>query len=86
MLSSALFGLWHILPSLSGGAANNAADQLVGAGTVGIVLRALGTILFTAAAGVLFCEMRIRSDSLLSPMLAHWSVNGIGTIFVKVAG
>ena len=85
-VSSALFGIWHTLPSLSGGAANHAADQIVGGGTTGAVLRTLGTILFTAAAGVLFCEIRVRSDSLLAPMLAHWSVNGVGTIFVQLAG
>ena len=85
-VSSILFGLWHTLPSLSGGPANRAADQIVGAGTGGMVLRALGTIVFTAGAGVLFCALRRRSDSLLAPMLAHWSVNGLGTIFVRLAG
>jgi membrane protease YdiL (CAAX protease family) len=85
-ISSALFGVWHTLPSLAGGPANHAADQVLGAGTFGIVLRALGTILFTGAAGVLFCELRVRSDSLLAPILAHWSVNGIGIIFVQLAG
>ena len=72
--------------SLAGGPANRAADQIVGAGTGGLVLRALGTILFTACAGVLFCVLRVRSDSLLTPMLAHWSVNGLGTVFVQLAG
>ena len=85
-VSSILFGLWHTLPSLAGGPANRAADQIVGAGTGGLVLRALGTILFTACAGVLFCVLRVRSDSLLTPMLAHWSVNGLGTVFVQLAG
>ena len=85
-ISSGLFGLWHTLPSLADGPANRAADQIVGTGTGGMVLRALGTIVFTAGAGVLFCELRTRSDSLLAPMLAHWSVNGLGTIFVKLAG
>jgi uncharacterized protein len=86
VVSSVLFGLWHALPSLAGGPANHAADQIVGGGTGGMVLRALGTILFTAGAGVVFCVLRLRSDSLLAPMLAHWSVNAIGTIFVKLAG
>ncbi len=45
----------------------------------------VGTILFTAAAGVLFCELRVRSDSLLAPMLAHWAVNGLGVIFLQLA-
>ena len=85
-VSSALFGVWHTLPALSGGPANRAADQIVGAGGGGTVLRALGTILFTAGAGVLFCALRARSDSLLAPMLAHWSVNSFGTIFVQLAG
>jgi membrane protease YdiL (CAAX protease family) len=85
-ITSVLFGLWHTLPSLAGGPANQAVDQVVGAGTGGMVLRALGTIVFTACAGVLFCELRTRSDSLLAPMLAHWSVNGLGTIFVKLLG
>jgi membrane protease YdiL (CAAX protease family) len=85
-VSSSLFGVWHILPSLSGGPANRAADQFAGGGTGGIVLRTVGTILFTAGAGVLFCELRARSDSLLAPVLAHWSVNGFGVIFVQLAG
>ena len=36
------------------------------------------------AAGVLFCELRVRSDSLLAPVLAHWAVNGLGVIFVQM--
>ena len=51
----------------------------------GAVLRVVGTVVFTGAAGVLFCELRARSDSLLAPMLAHWAVNGLGEIFVQLA-
>ena len=72
-VSSAVFGLWHVLPSLAGGAANEAVDGVV------------GTVVFTRAAGVLFCELRARSDSLLAPMLAHWAVNGLGEIVVQLA-
>jgi len=42
-------------------------------------------VLFTASAGVVFCGLRVRSGSLLAPMLAHWSVNGLGVIFVYLA-
>ena len=84
-VSSALFGLWHVLPSLAGGAANEAVDGVVGGGAAGAALRVVGTVVFTGAAGVLFCELRARSDSLLAPMLAHWAVNGLGEVFVQLA-
>ena len=84
-VSSALFGLWHVLPSLAGGAANEVVDGVVGGGSAGAALRVVGTVVFTGAAGVLFCELRARSDSLLAPMLAHWAVNGLGEVFVQLA-
>ena len=84
-VSSAVFGMWHVLPALAGGSANQAVDAVVGGGLLGLWLRVVGTVLFTAAAGVLFCELRVRSDSLLAPMLAHWAVNGLGVIFVQLA-
>ena len=57
----------------------------MGGGPLGVLVRVAGTVLFTAAAGVVFCELRVRSGSLLAPMLAHWSVNGLGVIFVYLA-
>ena len=86
LVSSALFGLWHVAPAMSGGAANKTVDDVVGRGTFGAVVRVAATVLFTAAAGVMFSELRIRSGSLLAPMLAHWSVNGLGVVFVELAG
>lgn len=85
VLSSALFGFWHVAPALAGGSANQAVDEVVGGGPLAVLLRVAGTVLFTAAAGVVFCELRVRSGSLLAPMLAHWSVNGLGVVFVYLA-
>ena len=84
-VSSALFGLWHILPALGGGAANAAVVGAVGAGTGGTVARVTGTVLVTALAGVVFCVLRLRSRSLLAPILVHWAINGLGVLFVRVA-
>ena len=84
-VSSAMFGVWHVLPALAGGSANEAVDAVVGGGMLGLWFRVVGTVLFTGAAGVLFCELRARSDSLLAPILAHWAVNGLGVIFVQLA-
>lgn len=83
-VSSVLFGLWHVLPAMAGGSANQAVDAAVGGGTLGVWFRVVGTVLFTGAAGVVFCELRFRSNSLLAPILAHWAVNGLGVIFVQL--
>ena len=84
-VSSALFGLWHVFPALGGGAANDSVAGVLGDGVAGAVLRVAGTVLFTGLAGVLFCELRDRSDSLLAPILLHWAVNGFGELFILAA-
>ena len=84
-VSSTVFGFWHIAPALGGGSANEAFDTLVGGGTLGLLLRVAGTVVLTGVAGVLFCELRVRSGSLFAPVLAHWAVNGLGVIFVQLA-
>ncbi|MFF4099267.1 CPBP family intramembrane glutamic endopeptidase [Streptomyces sp. NPDC001903] len=77
-VSSLLFGLWHVLPSLHLATAKPAVTAVFGASGLGAALAVLGAVLFTAAAGVLFCELRRRSDSLLAPMGLHWAVNALG--------
>lgn len=75
--SSLAFGLWHVLPSLSTSVGVRVpaalADGIVGR-TVWVAL----TVLATGAAGVVFCELRRRSGSLLAPILVHWALNGVG--------
>lgn len=81
--SSLLFGLWHVLPSLRMAANNQAVGAVLGAGRpVHLVLFAVGS---TAVAGVLFCELRRRSGSLLAPMGLHWATNGLGYVFAALA-
>jgi membrane protease YdiL (CAAX protease family) len=75
LLSSGLFGLWHILPSLGGGVADAA----------GTLLRVVVTVCVTSAAGVVLCVLRLRSGSLLAPVLAHWAVNGLGIMLALLA-
>jgi membrane protease YdiL (CAAX protease family) len=84
-VSSALFGLWHVLAALTSSAANQAASSTLGSGEGGTVLRVIGTVLFTGLAGAVLCMLRIRSGSLLAPIMAHWAVNGIGTLLVLAA-
>lgn len=85
LASSALFGVWHVLPALGGGAANAAVSDTVGGGPLGLLFRVGLTVLFTAFAGVVLCALRSRSDSLIAPVVAHWSVNALGVLFVQLA-
>ena len=78
--SSALFGLWHILPSLGLAGDNPAIGGAVGQGRPAQVITVAGTVAFTAASGVVFCELRRRSGSLLAPAGLHWAVNGLSVL------
>lgn len=78
--SSVLFGLWHVLPSLSLAADNAAIGGTVGRGQSGQVISVLGTVAFTGLTGVLFCELRRRSGSLLASAGLHWATNAIGVL------
>jgi len=85
LLSSGLFGLWHVVPSLGGGTANATMASVVGADAAGAVVRVIVTVVFTSLAGVVLCWLRLRSNSLVAPVLAHWTVNGLGVIVALVA-
>jgi uncharacterized protein len=68
--SSALFGLWHIRPTMAALAANDLAVSGV-AQTSAVV----GAVVVTAVAGVLFCVLRLWSGSLVAPVLVHAAIN-----------
>ena len=80
IVSSALFGLWHVLPSLHLATDNQAIGSTVGTSTSGRVVAVLGTVLFTALSGAVFCELRRRSGSLLASAGLHWATNGLGVL------
>lgn len=79
-VSSLLFGIWHVLPSLRLNRVNPAVTDLAGPGRPGQLLAVTAVVVFTAAAGVLLCELRRRSGSLLAPIGLHWAVNGLGVL------
>lgn len=80
LASSALFGLWHVLPAWNLPVHNQAAGDLLGTGDAGRLAAVVFGVLFTAAAGVVFCELRRRSGSLLAPIGLHWATNGLAYI------
>src|SRR5690606_11677910 len=63
-VSSALFGLWHVLPAVP-------ASRFETIATV---------VAVTALLGLLLCELRRRSGSLLAAIAGHWAANGLGVL------
>ena len=77
-VSAALFGVWHVLPALDLLRTNEA---LRGGAPASRRLRTvLGTVAFTALAGLVFGVLRHRTGSLLAPALLHWATNGLGVL------
>ncbi len=79
-VSSAVFGIWHIRPTLDALAANDLAGGRTATGAA-VVLACLGT----AAAGVAFTLLRLRSGSLLAPALLHVVTNSLGSLAAATA-
>ena len=70
----------HVFPALGLATDNQAIGSAVGKGTSGEAISVLGTVLFTGLAGVVFCELRRRSGSLLASIGLHWATNGLGVL------
>lgn len=78
-LSSVLFGLWHVLPAWNIDDANPVFERWLGGGA-GQVVAITVAVVGTAAVGLVFCWLRIRSRSLLAPVLAHCATNTTGYV------
>jgi membrane protease YdiL (CAAX protease family) len=76
LVTSVLFGLWHVAPTLSTMADNRAVAGL-SASVAGQTLTVLGSVAVTFVAGLVFCWLRLRSRSLIAPVLAHFATNGL---------
>ncbi len=72
--SSLLFGAWHVLPTIDDYQGNPVSELVADPGR-GRRMAVLGTVLSTAGAGVVFARLRLRSRSVLAPVLAHAAVN-----------
>jgi membrane protease YdiL (CAAX protease family) len=75
VVSSALFGVWHVLPSLGLGGNNRVVGEVYGSAAVLVTVSA---VLGTALAGVVLAVLRWRSGSLAAPTGLHWATNSLG--------
>ncbi|MGP3958555.1 CPBP family intramembrane glutamic endopeptidase [Nonomuraea sp. 3N208] len=86
-VSSTLFGLWHILPAMDMARANPALGALTAGESpnhLDMARVVAGSVVSTAAAGVLFCELR-RHNGLLAPAMLHLATNSLGYLFARIA-
>lgn len=78
LVSSALFGLWHVLPAIGMSNANAAIGAAVGGW--GSVAEVAGAVLFTFAAGIWLSALRRWGGHLVTPVLAHVATNSLGIL------
>jgi membrane protease YdiL (CAAX protease family) len=75
---SGLFGLWHVFPALHDRELRPAVARLPVAATV------VPTVAGTALAGAGFAALRLRSGSVVAPLLAHVATN-VGALLASAA-
>jgi membrane protease YdiL (CAAX protease family) len=80
LVSAAVFGVWHVRPTISAVAAN---DLVTGPVPTALVVGA--GCLATAVAGLVFTWLRLRSGSLLAPVLLHLATNCLGLLAAVAA-
>jgi membrane protease YdiL (CAAX protease family) len=73
IVSSLVFGLWHVLVALDDLDENAMSDSLDGVEFLGGVI---GVVAATSVGGVVFAWTRLRSGSVLAPWLLHAVLNG----------
>jgi uncharacterized protein len=72
---SGVFGLWHVAPTIVALRLNDVPPaSAAGLGAIA------GAVAVTTVAGLVFEQLRLRSGSLLAPILAHWSTNALGLL------
>ena len=86
LISSSLFGLWHVLPSLHFASANAGVSGVAAeAGPSTTVMVVFSTVAFTAVGGLVAAELRRRSGSVLASAGMHWATNALGVLFSVAA-
>ncbi len=82
-LCSLVFGLWHIFPAINGMNVNSYRRSSKNLKNQAAFVAA--TVMATAFAGVVFCHLRIISNTIIAPWLLHWTINAGGVVAVLFA-
>ena len=73
--SSALFGLWHVVPTIEALQANDLDPSFA---------PVAAAVAVTAVGGIAFCWLRLRGGSLVAPALAHVATNSVALVLAVV--
>jgi membrane protease YdiL (CAAX protease family) len=80
VLSSALFGAWHILPTIDRLHTNPGTVRLHGSDPKRQALTVASVVAGTALAGMAFCWLQKQSHSVVAPIVVHAAINGSGLL------
>ena len=82
--TSLVFGVWHVVPALHSHRHNpGAADAVDGLG--GRAALVAGTVAATAATGLVLCTLRLRTKSVVAPIIVHAAINGVAFAVARAA-
>ncbi len=79
-VGAAVFGTWHVRPTITALSVNRLADRPVARCSF-VASGCLGA----AAAGVVFTGLRLHSGSLFAPAVVHLATNSLGTLAARAA-
>jgi membrane protease YdiL (CAAX protease family) len=80
LYSSLIFGAWHLTTALG-----VKSDFTSHGFTVPSVVVLLIIFAVTSAAGYALCYLRYKSDSLVTPLILHWFINGSAVVLAAVS-
>jgi len=83
--SSALFGLWHIPPTVRDARDHPSLGPRLAAGRGRHSAAVVAVVGATAVAGVVFAALRLRSRSVLAPVIAHAALNAAAFVAGRLA-
>lgn len=78
LITSLLFGMWHVLPTLQTLDTNPGGDLFTG--VIGVTVAVAGTIAGTAIAGLAFLWIRLLANSTYASVLAHIGTNSVAML------
>jgi membrane protease YdiL (CAAX protease family) len=81
--SSTLFGLWHVAPTLES-LRTNAAGRRAAGKPAHMAASVAGVVAMTGVAGAALAALRLRSRSVLAPILAHAAINSSAFVATRI--
>ncbi len=89
-LSSMLFGIWHIIPTLNTLSSNDSFSELIDEQRHRRIGYLLLTIVVTMVAGAGLSWLRMWTDSVITPWVVHTCINSVavlsGFLVIKING